>query len=421
MFKFIHAADIHLDSPLIGLERYEGAPVEQIRGATRQALENLVRLAIDERAAFLLIAGDLYDGNWRDYNTGLFLVKEMTKLREAGVRVFIIAGNHDAESNLTRNLSNFPDNVKRFSTRTAQTEILDDLGVAVHGQGFPRRVVTEDMSAGYPVAERGCFNIGLLHTCADGREGHEPYAPCSLPGLLAKDYQYWALGHIHRREILSEKPYILFPGNTQGRHIRETGPKGCTMVTVESGDVTSLEHRDLDVLRWAALSIDASDAKDGDDIVELVRPAIRREMQTCDGRLLAARLKVVGSCKAHEELSADPAKWINELRAMATDEGGGDVWLEKVQLNTGAQIDLEEAQKRQDPVGDLLRFVQELGNEEGLGSLTAELEELREKLPVELRQGAMSLNLDKPETLREVLEDVQQLLVPLLLSKGGPL
>lgn len=277
------------------------------------------------------------------------------------------------------------------------------------------------MSAGYPVAEKGCFNIGLLHTCADGREGHEPYAPCSLPGLLAKDYQYWALGHIHRREILSEKPYILFPGNTQGRHIREIGPKGCTMVTVESGDVTSLEHRDLDVLRWAALSIDASDAKDGDDIVELVRPAIRREMQTCDGRLLAARLKVVGSCKAHEELSADPAKWINELRAMATDEGGGDVWLEKVQLNTGAQIDLEEAQKRQDPVGDLLRFVQELGNEDGLGSLTAELEELREKLPVELRQGAMSLNLDKPETLREVLEDVHQLLVPLLLSKGGPL
>ena len=121
MFKFIHAADIHLDSPLVGLERYEGAPVERIRGATRQALENLVRLAIDERAGFLLIAGDFYDGNWRDYNTGLFLVKEMTKLKEAGVRVFIIAGNHDAESNLTRNLSNLPGNVKRFSTRSAQT------------------------------------------------------------------------------------------------------------------------------------------------------------------------------------------------------------------------------------------------------------------------------------------------------------
>ena len=157
-----------------------------------------------------------------------------------------------------------------------------------------------------------------------------------------------------------------------------------------------------------------------DDIVELAKPAIRREMQTCDGRLLAARLKVVGCCKAHQELSADPAKWINELRAMATDEGGGDVWLEKVQLSTGEQIDLAEAQKRQDPVGDLLRFVRELGNEDGLASLATELEALREKLPVELRQGAMSLNLDKPETLREVLEDVQQLLVPLLLSKGGP-
>ena len=420
MFKFIHAADIHLDSPLIGLGRYEGAPMEQIRGATRQAFENLVRLAIDERAAFLLIAGDLYDGSWRDYNTGLFLVKEMAKLKEAGVRVFIIAGNHDAESNLTRNLNNLPDNVKRFSTRSARTEILEDLGVAVHGQGFARRVVTEDLSAGYPSAERGCFNIGLLHTCADGREGHEPYAPCSLPGLIGKDYQYWALGHIHRREVLSEKPYVLFPGNTQGRHIRETGPKGCTLVTVEDGDVASLEHRDLDVLRWATVNVDASGAKDGDDVVELARSAIRREAMKCDGLLLAARLKMVGSCKAHQELSADPARWINELRAMATDEGGGNVWLEKVQLSTGGQIDMEQARQREDPVGDLLRFVQEMDNNEGLASLAAELEAFREKLPAELRQGEMSLNLDKPETLREILEDVQQLLVPLLMSKGGP-
>jgi hypothetical protein len=143
-------------------------------------------------------------------------------------------------------------------------------------------------------------------------------------------------------------------------------------------------------------------------------------MQKCDGRLLAARLKVVGSCKAHEELSADPSKWINELRAVATDESGGNVWLEKVQLTTGAQIDLAEAQKRQDPVGDLLRFVQELASKDGLGALAAKLEALREKLPVELRQGEMSLNLDKPERLRQILEDVQQLLVPLLLSKGGP-
>ena len=192
------------------------------------------------------------------------------------------------------------------------------------------------------------------------------------------------------------------------------------MVTVEDGDVISLEHRDLDVLRWAIVDIDASSALDGGDIVELTRPAIRREMEKCDGQLLATRLKVVGSCKAHQELSDDPAKWINELRAMATDEGGGDVWLEKVQLSTGAQIDLEEAQKRQDPIGDLLRFVRELDKEDGLASLSAELEVLREKLPVELRQGEMSLNLDKPEMLHEILQDVQQLLVPLLLSKGGP-
>ena len=94
MLKFLHAADIHLDSPLHGLERYEGAPVEELRSATRRAFDNLIELAIAEDVSFVLLAGDLYDGDWKDYNTGLYFVGQMRKLKEAGIRVFIVSGNN---------------------------------------------------------------------------------------------------------------------------------------------------------------------------------------------------------------------------------------------------------------------------------------------------------------------------------------
>src|SRR5262245_49868226 len=168
MFKFIHAADIHLDSPLRGLEHYDGAPVAHIRGATRQALVNLVELALAEQVAFVLIAGDLYDGEWRDYNTGLFFAAQMSKLREVDIQVGIIAGNHDAASHMTRYLR-LPDNVTMFAVHHPQTVYLKAWDVALHGQGFAKRAVTVDLSTAYPQPDPSLFNIGLLHTSLNGR------------------------------------------------------------------------------------------------------------------------------------------------------------------------------------------------------------------------------------------------------------
>ena len=239
--KFVHAADIHLDSPLRGLERYEGAPIEAVRSATRDALANLVQTAIDESVDLVLIAGDLYDGDWKDYNTGLFLVAQLRRLHEAGIRVLLISGNHDAASRITRALR-LPESVTVFATSRPETVVLGDLEVAVHGQGYASQAVTCDLSVDYPEPVPGCFNIGLLHTSADGREGHEPYAPCTVPSLVARGYDYWALGHVHRREVLHRDPWIVFPGNLQGRHVRETGAKGATLVTVEDRRVVSVDH-----------------------------------------------------------------------------------------------------------------------------------------------------------------------------------
>src|SRR5262245_28090371 len=185
--KFLHAADLHLDSPLRGLDRYEGVPVDRFRGATRAALSNLCDLCLAEPVDFVLLAGDLYDGNWKDFRTGLFFVSQMTRLRDAGIPVLVVRGNHDAESALTRSLR-LPANVVVLSSRAPETDAttLERLGVVVHGQGYASRAVTHDLARSYPEAVPGLFNIGMLHTSVDGREGHASYAPCSVETLRSK-------------------------------------------------------------------------------------------------------------------------------------------------------------------------------------------------------------------------------------------
>jgi DNA repair exonuclease SbcCD nuclease subunit len=215
------------------LDAYPGAPVERLRGASRQALTALVDLAIEQRVAFVLLAGDIYDGNWADFRTGLFFRDQMVRLRRAGIRVFIVKGNHDAESQITKQLPDV-DGVHVFSSHKSETIDLEELGVAVHGRSFPHRAVPEDLVPLYPPPLSGRFNIGVLHTSLTGREGHDPYAPTSVEVLCDKGYDYFALGHVHAREVVREStPRIVFPGNLQGRHAKETGPKGCELVTVE--------------------------------------------------------------------------------------------------------------------------------------------------------------------------------------------
>lgn len=414
--KFIHAADIHLDSPLRGLERYDGAPSDDMRSATRKALGNLVRLGIEEKVAFVLIAGDVYDGEWKDYNTGLFFARQMARLREADIKVFLIRGNHDAASQITRELS-LPENVYEFPSRKPESVLLEDLGIAIHGQSFPTQAVTEDLSASYPLAKDGFFNIGLLHTSAGGREGHENYAPCTVAGLLSRGYDYWALGHVHQREELHRDPWIVFPGNLQGRYARETGSKGCTLVAVTDGVIHSVEHKSLDVARWCHCLVVANGAADLDEILERTRGSLLGEVDRAEGRLLAVRLTVRGACRAHKSLEKQHEQFINECRSLANDIGAGRVWVEKVQIRTRAELDLDELAKRQDALGDLLRFIRGLpANEAVLGELLAEVRPLQQKLPLELRRGADAMDLDDPAVLREILSEVEQILFPRLLE-----
>lgn len=416
MIKFIHTADIHLDSPLKGLEVHEDAPVEEIRGATRRAFDNLIDLAIDENVDFILIAGDLYDGDWKDYNTGIFFAARMGRLFKAGIRVYVVSGNHDAASQITKAMP-LPDNVTLFSSKKPQSVKLDDLDVIIHGQSYSSRAMTDNLALQYPQFDPNYFNIGLLHTSLNGREGHENYVPCTIGDLISKGYDYWALGHIHKREIVHKDPLILFSGNIQGRHIKETGTKGATLVTVEDGRITKVNERELDVLRWSICQVDVSDCETTETVYEKIRSAMEKEQLLNNGKTLVLRLNLVGSCILHEELRARSIQMTEEIRGIAASLG--DIWLEKVNVKTSRKTGMKEIVDENSPLFGLLQFFERLDDgEDALTKLVPDLANLKTKLPAELLDVNSVLE-NQPENLDELWKDVKEMLIAKLIQHGG--
>ena len=415
MFRFIHAADLHLDSPLQGLEVHEGVPAELLRGATRRALENLVQLAIDERVNFLVIAGDVYDGDWKDYSTGLFFRGQMVRLSAQGIPVYLIAGNHDAASVISRKLS-LPENVHSFSTRSPETREVVGLPVSIHGRGFPNRAVPENLVTDYPPAVAGRFNLGLLHTSLTGKSGHDTYAPCSEADLRQKDYDYWALGHIHQPEVLGEDPWIVFAGNCQGRHIRETGPRGCRLVTVnDSLHVESAEWRSLDVVRWEELTVDLTGVSAESEALHRVSDAMGHAVASAEGRLVAARISLTGSTPLHGSLHRDGQRWRAELLSRAQDQGADALWIERLKVSTTPVYDIAQLAGRDALTRIVVDQLEEA--QAHTTSMPSEIGEMLAVLPPELRaEIEAEWSGDQRHT---ILSDVRAIILDALETKGG--
>lgn len=328
-FRFIHAADLHLGSPFQGLALKDADLAELFVEASRKAFSTLVDEAVERQVDFFIVAGDVYDGDWKDNKIGLFFNREIARLERAGIPVFLLKGNHDAESVITRTIT-LPKNVSEFPTAKPGTFRLEHLKVALHGQGFAERSANENLALAYPKPETGWFNIGVLHTSLTGREPHAPYAPCSVEDLRSRGYDYWALGHVHDFEIVAKDPLVVFPGNLQGRSIREKGAKGAVLVTVEDGRITH-ERLITDSARFAELNIVVESEDTPVAVLRRVEDAIEPLVEAMEGRPLALRIRMIGKSRVRNQLLSKAADFRDEVQA-ACHRGHADIWLEKLDL-----------------------------------------------------------------------------------------
>ncbi|MBN8976075.1 MAG: metallophosphoesterase [Rhizobiales bacterium] len=405
-FSFIHAADLHIDSPLAGLGLKDRAVAERFARAGRRAVETLVAETIASEAAFLIIAGDVFDGDWKDVGTGLFFVRAIGALHRAGIPVYIVKGNHDAESVISRDLP-YPDTVHVFPSNKAATLQLDAHRVALHGRSFPHRL-TGDFVQTYPARRDGWLNIGVLHTSLDGTRGHDGYAPCSVDDLKRFGYDYWALGHIHAAEIVSRDPWIVFPGNLQGRSVRETGAKGAMRVTVEDGRIVEVTPLALDGARWAHLEIDVGGIDDEADIIARIDAALIAAYSEAETRPLAARVTLRGATPLHNRLIARREPLQDDLRA------GGfriaeDCWIEQLKIKTSPPqrgIAISPDAETLD-IDAMLR--EAAADPDFAATIERLIKEIEDKLPKDLRD-----ELRNADTLAALGDDARALLAGVL-------
>jgi DNA repair protein SbcD/Mre11 len=427
--KFLHAADVHLDSPLRGLRTKADAPIENIRTASRRALQNLVALAVKEAVDLVVIAGDLFDGDRDNYDTSLFFVKQAAKLKEAGIPLLLIWGNHDAQSKMLRTVT-WPTNVKVLSADAAETRSAESLGIdapiAVHGWSFATASEQRNLVAAYPKPISGCFNLGILHTSLTGAEGHDNYAPCTLDDLATRGYDYWALGHIHQRGWLPRSieqgaAPVVFPGNLQGRHIKETGAKGCYLIEADASGVMKQTFHALDAFRWQTISIDSNRCDRFDDLASVFTHELESIHASADGRHCAIRVTLCGNGALFDSVVARPAKAEAEFNNIILQSFDEQIWLEALRFEPRAAPGVIE-----DPLSDAIseyleREIKSLSNDAENEEFSQLFEDLVRKLPPELADefDLQRGKLSSSPSWRNMVQEAETLLRARLREQPG--
>ncbi|MHA6326641.1 metallophosphoesterase family protein [Roseivivax sp. CAU 1753] len=330
MIKILHTADIHLDSPLKSLALKDADLRDRVRAATRGAFTRIVDAALEEDVAALLIAGDLYDGAARSARTAAFLTTQLDRLRAAGIAVFYIKGNHDAENPITGEVP-LPDNVHVFDGRGGRVQ-LGDHDIWLHGVSFRDRHAPDSLLSKFAAPVPGAVNIALLHTSLGGSAEHDTYAPCSVAELVGMGFDYWALGHVHKRQVHSEAPWIVMPGIPQGRDIGEAGAQSATMLTIKDGGTgtgaITVSQIATSQVEFRRLDVDATGC-DGDDALrQRIRDALRAEAGRIGSDAAIVRLRLTGAYARGWQVERDRDSWEAVIADLARETGC--LWIEQV-------------------------------------------------------------------------------------------
>ena len=354
-YRFVHSADVHLDSPLRSLALRHPELAELIGNATRQAFVNIIDLCLDEQVDALLLAGDLYDGEQTSMKTARFLASQVRRLDEAGIRVFIIRGNHDAMSKITQELV-LPESVKIFGGRAEAVAIdrgKSEIPIVVHGLSFAKPHAPQSLVPKFGTPVEGAVNIGIMHTSLAGAPGHDLYAPCSIADLEATGFRYWALGHVHIRSVNDGDCTIVMPGNPQGRDINEAGPKTVSLVAVRDNGEIHVEERNTSIAQFERITVDASGLDDWRDLALAISASLRQAREAVSVDHLVGRVRVAGGTPLAWRIRRD----LDLLKTEADDRASviGGCWVEKLEVAYHAPTATGSA--GDDPVMELRRLI----------------------------------------------------------------
>lgn len=369
-FRFIHAADLHLDSPFRGLAKAPVAVREDLADSTFAAVRRLTDMAIAEKVDFIVIAGDLFDEADRSLRAQLTLLKEWERLEREGIAVFAIHGNHDHLGGKRAALT-LPRNVHIFGADSASNKPAyrrnGELAAYIYGMSYRQRAETRNLAASYQLQSGAPYHIALLHANVGGNPTHDAYAPCSIDELVTSGFDYWALGHIHKRETLHENPHIVYSGNIQGRNPKETGAKGCYVVDVMSQKRTELRFVPLDTVRWVEKEVSIEGIATEQELLRRLQRTVATIREEEEGRSVMLRLLLHGRGDLHSKLN-QPLALDTLLEELQEDElpMEGSPWLYCYSLtsHTGASIDWEVLSAEESFAGELLRLCLQLQQDE---------------------------------------------------------
>lgn len=411
--RFVHAADLHLDAPFQGIAATDARVGAALADATYEAFRRIVDVCIEREAAFLVIAGDAYNSADKSLRAQLRFRAEMQRLAEAGIDVFVANGNHDPQSGWSAGLV-MPDNVHVFSARQVDRFEVVRGGEAiavVYGRSFARAAETDNFALGYKRVAGDTLAVGVLHANVGGNTEYDPYAPASLEDLRAAGMDYWALGHIHKQEVLAQNPWIVYPGSPQGLNPKETGPHGCLVVEAGPDGAVSLEHVETGPVSWAHLDVDVSGAGGLDELRCLLVAALD-EQRALAGRHCVARVSLFGRSSVHADLVRPgiASQLLEDVRGEAA-LAEPWLWLDRLDDVTAPPIDLDTLRGGPDFAAELVRVADELTADPAM--LAALVDEIAS--PV-----ATTLPGYEPATdPAELLERARDAALDLLMTQGG--
>ncbi len=418
-FTFIHAADLHIDSPFVGLHTESEDVGRALRLATRNAFKNLVQACLDHEVDFLLVAGDVYDGKDRSVGAQLQFLEGLKRLAEADIRCFVVHGNHDPLDGRLSALA-WPDEVHLFGPKpeTIEVPVGGEAVATVTGVSFPRSDVRTNLAKKLHPPPGDLFHIGLLHCNVGADTGHESYAPCELRDLQDSGMNYWALGHVHERKILARDPHVVYPGNPQGRSIREPGTRGCYLVKVDGGGEIDLEFLPLNVVRWARGEISIGDLDTLDQLETVLEEAADLLAAEEEDRGLVCRLGLVGRGALHQEL-ASPGALEDLLDRLRERFEARDpvLWVQQIDSETRPDIDLEALAGGEDLLAEVFAVTREFRESGGdVSDLCAVLADCFDNSRVK-----KAVDAPGDEEFRELLAAAEMLCVDLLTAQGEKL